>query len=344
MELTKRKLYNVEAPNRGNSILRGEFSGVVNWNDLNHNWVYHKYETMKQNFWNPREISMANDRKQWNTLSEEEKRAFRYIIGQLASLDSIQAEYCNQAKEYIHDPSISHAIGTIEFQEVLHNESYSYIFQSLPIPFEESNKVFDLWRKDEVLKERNKLLFEVYKEFIESKTVENFLKSLIADIILEGLYFYSGFAYFYNLKRHGLMDGTYQMVQYINRDEHIHVGFFAQLFKEITREEGVNIKELEPFAHELFKKASELEVKWSKYGIGQRAYRNVTLEEVEGYIKFYTDYRLKQLGFKPLYNQKTNPLKWISQMTAINKGKVDFFESKSRTYTKVNDINGFDEL
>ena len=39
------------------------------------------------------------------------------------------------------------------------------------------------------------------------------------DYILEGIYFYSGFMFFYNLGRNGKMPGSVQEIRYINRDD-----------------------------------------------------------------------------------------------------------------------------
>ncbi|RMH05442.1 MAG: hypothetical protein D6699_03430, partial [Aquificota bacterium] len=55
--------------------------------------------------------------------------------------------------------------------------------------------------------------------FILNPTEENFLKAVIGNYVLESLYFYSGFAFFYTLGRQGKMRNTVQQIKYINRDE-----------------------------------------------------------------------------------------------------------------------------
>ena len=49
------------------------------------------------------------------------------------------------------------------------------------------------------------------------------LRTMIANYILEGVYFYSGFMFFYNLGRIGKMPGSVQEIRYINRDENTHL-------------------------------------------------------------------------------------------------------------------------
>jgi ribonucleoside-diphosphate reductase beta chain len=55
---------------------------------------------------------------------------------------------------------------------------------------------------------------------------------------------------------------------------------------------------------------------------------------------------LRLLGLSDLYEGKTeNPMKWIrAYVDNFEDTKTDFFEQKSRQYTKVSDLNGFDEL
>lgn len=72
------------------------------------------------------------------------------------------------------------------------------------------------------------------------------------------------------------------------------------------------------------------------------------MDELEDYIKFYANVRCNQLGYGheafPEASRK-NPMKWIKAYEEVDLGKSDFFEQKSRQYTKVNNVdNGFDDL
>ena len=63
------------------------------------------------------------------------------------------------------------------------------------------------------------------------------MKTLIANFILEGIYFYSGFMFFYNLSRNGKMSGSAQEIRYINRDENTHLWLFRSIILELKKEE-----------------------------------------------------------------------------------------------------------
>lgn len=99
------------------------------------------------------------------------------------------------------------------------------------------------------------------------------------------------------------------------------------------------------FVNQTFQTATELEIEWANHIIGDKI-TGINIDDVHNYIKFYANVRSKQLGYeKPYPEIKKNPLRWIKAYEDIDSGKSDFFEQKSRQYTKVNhEDNGFDDL
>lgn len=346
-ELNKRKLMDKEAPNASTAIINGSSSNVLNWDDVRFSWAYPKYKKMLGNFWTPFEINMSNDVKQYPELSETERDAFLKIIGLLALLDSVQSDYAGKVADYLTDSSLNALMIILAQQEVVHNHSYSYILSSITDKATQ-DRVFDYWRSEPTLVARNEFVLEGYRDFTETPSTENMLKSIVYDVILEGLFFYSGFAFFYNLARNQKMVGTSTMINYINRDEQLHVDLFVKIFKEILAENPEHdTSELREFAIETFRKAAELEIDWGREVIGTKI-DGISIDELEQYIKFYANVRCNQLGFGhsvfPEVPRK-NPMKWIKAFEDADSGKTDFFEQKSRQYTKVNvQDNGFDDL
>ncbi|WP_416729025.1 ribonucleotide-diphosphate reductase subunit beta [Fictibacillus sp. JL2B1089] len=343
-QLKERRIYDVEAPNRSTGIINGKSSNILNWDDVRYKWAYPLYKNMLANFWTPFEINMSSDSKQYVNLSEKEQDTFNKIIGLLAFLDSVQTDYSSKVAAYLTDSSLAALMATLSFQEVVHNQSYSYVLSSL-VPKSKQDEIFEYWKTDEVLRERNDFIVEGYQEFLQNPTPQSFLKSIIYDVILEGLNFYSGFSFFYNLARNQKMVSTSTMINYINRDEQLHVYLFTQIFKAVIEDDPqLRDEELERFARDTFHRAAELEIKWSKYIIGN-SFEGIDESDLEAYIKFMANKRLNELGFNKLYpNHSKNPLPWIKAYSDVNSGKSDFFEQKSRQYTKVSDENGFDEL
>lgn len=345
MQVTKRKIMDKEAPNRSTSIVNGQSSNILNWDDVRFSWAYPKYKKMLGNFWTPFEINMSTDVKQFPTLTAEEQDSFLKIIGLLALLDSIQTDFAGKVADYLTDSSLNALMIILAQQEVIHNHSYSYILSSI-VPKNIQDQTFDFWRTVPVLQERNDFVIKGYEAFAEQPNVENMLRAIIYDVILEGLFFYSGFAYFYHLARKQKMVATSTMINYINRDEQLHVDLFVKIYKELLEEyPQYQTAEWESEVQSIFKEATALEVAWAKEVIGDKI-DGLDCEDVEAYVHFYANVRCNQLGHeRPFEGYRKNPLKWIKAYEEVDLGKTDFFEQRSRQYTKINiEDNGFDDL
>lgn len=342
--LNKRKLVDTEAPNASTGIINGRSSNVLNWDDTRFTWAYPMYKNMLANFWIPNEINMSNDLKQWPDLSDKEQASFKKIIGLLAFLDSIQTDYSGKIADYLTDSSLAALMQVLAFQEVVHNQSYSYVLSTL-VNQSEQEAIFEYWKHDPILIERNEFITNGYQNFIETPSVDSFLKSVVYDVVLEGVFFYAGFAFFYNLARNNKMVSTSTMINYINRDEQIHVNLFARIFKETLNEHpDLNHDYYLQFVEETLTEAAHLEIKWAHHIIGDD-FPGIPIDDLEDYIRFMANKRSRQLGAaKPFPEYRKNPLKWIRAYQDIDEGKSDFFEQKSRQYTKVSETNGFDEL
>lgn len=342
--MQKRNLYDPTAPNASTGIINGRSSNVLNWDDCRFSWAYPLYKNMLANFWTPFEINMSEDIKQWSRLNRDERYAFKKIIGLLAFLDSIQTDYSSRVADYLTDSSLSALMTVLSFQEVVHNQSYSYVLSSL-VPKGEQDEVFEYWKHDPVLRERNEFIVDGYRAFVDNPTPETFLHSIVYDVILEGLNFYSGFAFFYNLARHQKMVATSTMINYINRDEQLHVRLFAQIYQELLRQfPELNTEANRQFVTEAFQKAAALEIRWGAKVLGDR-FEGIRPEELQSYIRFMANKRAHELGAeRPFDGYRKNPMRWIIAYQDVNRGKQDFFEGKSRQYTKVSSDNGFDEL
>ncbi len=343
--ISKRKLMDIEAPNRSTGIVNGSSSNVLNWDDVRFSWAYPKYKRMLGNFWTPFEINMGTDVKQFSLLKNEEREAFLKIIGLLALLDSIQTDFAGKVADYLTDSSLNALMIILAQQEVIHNHSYSYVLSSL-VAKAEQDRVFDFWRTEPVLHKRNEFVMKGYEAFTNQPNVNSLLTAIVYDVVLEGLFFYSGFAFFYHLARHQKMVGTSTMINYINRDEQIHVDLFVKIYLELLEEyPELNTLERKRDVEKIFKEAAELEIEWAREIIGNKI-DGLDVEDVESYIYFYANVRCAQLkSERPFPAYRKNPLKWIKAYEEVDLGKTDFFEQKSRQYVKINvQDNGFDDL
>ncbi|ETP66964.1 ribonucleotide-diphosphate reductase subunit beta [Planococcus glaciei CHR43] len=342
--LQKIKLLNPEQPNKSTGIINGESSGLLNWNDIAYPQMYDLYQTLLSNFWKAQEINMQDDIKQWDHLTEVERDVFLRINTQLASLDSLQTPTMSQAMDYVTDSSFKAIFAVISQQEAVHNESYSYILSSL-VSISEQNARFNQAKSDPIVRKRNDLILDAYEAFRQNPTPQTLFRLSVNSINLEGIYFYAGFAFFYHLARQQKMLKTSTMISYIQRDEMQHAYFISQFIRiMLTENPELNTEENIQYVYDAVDKAVGLEKEWARHIL--KDIQGLDLEEFEGYVEYLANKRLRQLGLDNLYAEQSNPMPWIQVFgdDMMNETKSDFFEQKSRTYSKVSQSNGFDEL
>ncbi|HLU21355.1 MAG TPA: ribonucleotide-diphosphate reductase subunit beta [Bacillaceae bacterium] len=331
-------------PNKSTALFGGKASGILNWNDIAYPHFYQHREQIRALFWRASEVDMTHDIKQFPTLSIEEQDAFLKIIGLLATLDGPQTDIAARIAQFATDSSVKSIMATIADQESEHNHSYAYVLSSVTT-LQDQIESFETGRVDKVLLERNRRIVEVYNEFAINPTIHTVLKAMVYTSLLEGLFFYSGFAFFYNLARNQKMVGTSTMISYINRDELQHGRFISELFRATLAENPeYNTEEFTEWVYDQFRHSVEQEIHWSHYVL--HAIDGIDLIEMEGYIKYRANKMLRLLGLSDIYEEHTeNPMKWIrAYVDNFDGTKTDFFEQKSRQYTKTSDLNGFDEL
>ena len=336
MDVKKRSLFNengdVEISKK--RMINGNTTNLNDFNNMKYGWVSEWYRQAMNNFWIPEEINLSQDLKDYNNLKEAEKVAYDKILSFLIFLDSIQTANLGNINNYITASEINLCLTIQAFQEAVHSQSYSYMLDTICSP-EKRNEILYQWKDDEILLERNKFIGAQYNNFLEEPTIENLVKTVMANYILEGIYFYSGFMFFYNLERNGKMPGSAQEIRYINRDENTHLWLFRSIIRELIKEEPeVFTEELRKELRCMMKIGVENEINWGKYVIGDKI-QGINSNLIESYIKYLGNRRLKEIGFEGIFEgYDENPAKWVDTLADANSVKTDFFEAKSTAYAK----------
>ena len=231
--LEKRPIFNPDGNDdpSARGILKGSVTNIFNLNNIKYTWAPKLYRTMMANFWIPENVDLTQDSQDYKLLTDQEREAYDEILSFLTFLDSVQTTNIPNIAAYIKAPEININLSIHSYQEAIHSQSYGYIIESI-IPPEKREKIYYIWREDDVLFERNKYIASLYQKFLEEPTLENYGEALIGNYLLESLYFYNGFMFFYNLASRSLMQGTADIIRYINRDELTHVLLFNNLLKD----------------------------------------------------------------------------------------------------------------
>ena len=341
--MDKKMIFNQRGDRGTQSMIGGNTTNLREWNRIKYDWANTLYRTMLNNFWIPEEISLHEDIKQFPYLTEGERNAFDKIISFLNFLDSVQSENLPNLSRYITAPEVSSLLNIQAFQEEIHAQSYSYILDTVTNPVTR-DAIYDMWREDEHLLRRNEFIAGIYQAFNEEPTMEHFLKAIMANYILEGIYFYSGFSFFYTLARQGKMTATSILFKYINRDEVTHLVLFQNILKELKKENpDLFTQELEEELREMMRIGVEHEIAWGQY-VTNNQILGLNDALIENYIKYLSNLRLKAIGLEPLYPEiMTHPMAWIDNFSSLNATKTDFFEAKVTNYTKAA-VFDFDSL
>jgi ribonucleoside-diphosphate reductase beta chain len=331
--MNRKKIYNPESTENVNDrrIFGGNPTGIFELNNIKYQWAYNLWEVMLNNTWFPKEVDMTRDVNDYKNLTPAEKAAYDKALSQLIFMDSLQTNnLIDNVNPYVTAAEINLILVRQSFEEALHSQSYAVMVDSIST---NSAEIYDLWRRDMMLKQKNDAIFRTYNELATNPSEHNFVKACFANQILEGIYFYSGFAYIYTLARSGKMLGSAQMIRFIQRDEVTHLVLFKNLINTLRKERAdLFTNKLKAEVIEMFKEAVQLEIEWGKY-ITQGQILGLTNDIVEQYIKYLADDRLESVGFEKLYNV-TNPIKWVDDFAKFNDQKTNFFEGTVTNYSK----------
>jgi len=342
-----KSLFNPEANDSLQKLYGGETTNILNLSNVKHQQFIDYVDVAYSNNWLPQKVDMTPDRKQYeNVLSVEEREAFDNIISFLIFLDSIQTNNLPNIADYITLPEIVYFLARQTWDEALHSRSYGHILQNI-MDKSTANKVVYKWKENPILFKRNKVITEWYEESRGNHSSVNFLKVLIANYLLEGLYFYNGFQFFHNLASRGLMISSDTQIRYIQRDENVHCVAFKDMI-QIFREENPRIfEENKDVIYSMFNDAVELEIEFSLDVIGDKIL-GMNGKSIIDYTHYLANKRLKDIGLERKFEDiKSNPYAHLEKIAAVDdesSNRSNQFEVTSITYKSPEILDGWDEL
>jgi ribonucleoside-diphosphate reductase beta chain len=129
------------------------------------------------------------------------------------------------------------------------------------------------------------------------------------------------------------MRGMCEIVEWSIRDETTHVNGMLQLFHAYCKEHPrVVTDKLKGFIYTNYEKAVELEDALVDLVFDKINLEGLTAQEVKTYVRYLADRRLLQLGLKPIFNQKKNPLLWLDWIVSGD-DHSNFFEKNVTEYS-----------
>jgi ribonucleoside-diphosphate reductase beta chain len=160
---------------------------------------------------------------------------------------------------------------------------------------------------------------------------KDFIRNLIAyNIILEGIWFYSGFMVALSFRQRNLLRNFASLIDWIVRDESLHLKFGINLILTVL-EENPDLQTAE-FADEIKQMildGVEMEEQYNK-DLLPNGILGLTADYINQYVKYLADRRLEELGFGAHY-KVSNPAKWMAAANDTFE-LVNFFEATNTSY------------
>ena len=304
-------------------------------------WAYDLYNQAVANTWFPNEVQLSQDLVDFEKLSDDEKHALKTVISYLNPNELlINKSLAFGIYPYVNAAEAQLYLSKQMWEEANHFMSFEYIIETFPFDREEIYAAgFGKKSLADKAALQNKHLEVMLDPNLDINTLEgkkDFVRSLVAyNIVLEGIWFYSGFMVGMNFRRRKLLRNVGTLLDWITKDENLHLTFGINLLLTIMDENPeLQTQEFADEIRELILQAVELEKAYNKDML-PNGILGVNPEYVNQYVMHMTDRRLVELGFEPEYGVE-NPAQW---MTTANDTLelVNFFESTNTSY-EVNSV------
>lgn len=316
-------------------LIQGNTTNLNDFNNLKYGWTMDWYRQSMNNFWIPEEISLSQDREDYESLSEAYKFAFDRLISSMASLDSIQTSNVPNLQVYVTANEVNLCLSFVTFQEAMHNQAISYILDKIT-DGESSEDIMRLYEKDEMLSARNKDLADAYSEFFADNDEFNFVKNLFINYVIEGIYFTTAYAFFYHLGQEGKIPGIVNEIRHIGRDEDKHLELFRNTINDFRSERADLFEDKYTKVYrDIILDAVEKEIAWAEYLIGDKI-DGLDIDGLRDYIKYLGNEATKSLGLESLYSgfvEIPASMTFIKELSDLSSGKKDFIEEKVSSHS-----------
>ena len=305
---------------------------------IKYDWAWEHYLNGCKNQWMPNEVPMQKDIELWksNKLSTEERHVIMRNLGFFSTAESLVANNIVLAVfKFVTNPECRQYLLRQAFEEAIHTHTFHYICESLSL---DEREVFNMYHEVNSISDKDefemKLTEDILRMDFNTSTLEGvqtFLRNLVGFyVIMEGIFFYSGFVMILSFHRQNRMTGIGEQFQYIMRDETIHLNFGIDLINGIKKENPEAWSpEFQTEINEMIEKSVELEIAYAEDCL-PRGILGLNSGLFREYVQHIADRRLERIGLKPKYGSN-NPFPWMSETIDLAKEK-NFFETKVTEY------------
>jgi ribonucleoside-diphosphate reductase beta chain len=305
---------------------------------LKYHWAWEHYLNGLANHWIPSEVPMQKDIELWksNKLTDAERRVVMRNLGFFSTGESLVGNNIVLAIfKHVTNPEARQYLLRQAFEEAIHTHAFHYIIESLGL---DGREVFNMYHEVASIKGKDEFVMSLTESVLNpdfstdtTEGLQEFLKNLVGFyVIMEGIFFYSGFVMILSFHRQNRLTGIGEQFQYILRDETIHLNFGADLINTIKSENPeIWTPELRREIIAMIDKAINFEYAYACDCLPD-SLLGLNPEMFKDYVQYIADRRLERIGLGAKYGSK-NPFPWMSETIDLAKEK-NFFETRVTEY------------
>lgn len=289
---------------------------------IQHHDIFQMYKKARASFWQPEEISLKDDLRDWNNMNEDEKHFISHILAFFSASDGIVNENLNL--NFGNEVQFPEARAFYTFQtaiESIHSETYGLLLDKyIENPVEKLKLQRGMQTIDSVKKKANWALKWTSSD-------RSFAERLIAFACVEGLMFSGSFCAIFWIKKRGLLPGLSFSNELISRDEGLHTDFAVLLYTQYIKH-----KIPQDIVWNIVKEAVMYEKEFIIDSLPCKLI-GMNSDLMSQYIEFVADRLLVSLGYKKIWNVNL-PDSFNFMETLSLSGKTNFFEKRVGEYAK----------
>lgn len=303
---------------------------------IRYEWAYDLYSQAVANTWFPHEIQLGEDLADFKRMTPEERHAVTFLMSYFNPNELlVNKALAFGVHPYINAPEAHLYLAKQMWEEANHCMGFEYVLETFPIDrteaYESHVTVPSMAAKEAFEVRYIRRMTEETLDITTTEGKQDFIRNLVAyNIILEGIWFYSGFMVALSFRQRNLLRNFASLIDWIVRDESLHLKFGINLILTVL-DENPDVG-TEAFAAEIRQMILDGVAMEEAYNrdLLPRGILGLNASYINQYVQYLADRRLEELGFEPEY-RVGNPAKW---MAAANDTLelVNFFESINTSY------------
>ena len=292
-------------------------------------WAFEAYDMQQKMHWLPSEVPLHEDVNDWNNrMDNAEKNLVKQILTFFTQGDvDIAQAYMDVYMPMFKQPEIRMMLSAIATSEANHAHSYSLLNDTIGM----DDKEYQAFQEYAAMNDKHEYLWQNKGGTRDEQLVRDMA---VFSAFGEGLQLFASFVMLLNFQRHGKMKGMGQIVAWSIRDESHHVESMIKLFHCLLDEKPhVWNDTFKKSLYDICRDMVTLEDRIIDLAFELGPVEGLEPHEVKQYIRHIADRRLLQLGLKPNFGVKDNPLEWVDWV--VNGVEhTNFFENRSTEYAK----------